>query len=172
MPLIRFTFTLMNEADAHAIQRWRYAEPYAIYGHAASAESLVDMLEQRSPYYAVRDEAGKIAGFFCFGTAAQVWFNDVPALYSANKTIDIGLGLRPDLTGKGLGTAFVRAGMDFASEQFAPLRFRLFVLAFNQRAIRVYERVGFLRTHEFVQENPVYGKLAFVEMQCNLAQAE
>jgi ribosomal-protein-alanine N-acetyltransferase len=37
------------------------------------------------------------------------------------------------------------AGLEFARERYAPARFRLAVAAFNQRAIRVYERAGFHR---------------------------
>jgi ribosomal-protein-alanine N-acetyltransferase len=57
--------------------------------------------------------------------------------------VDIGLGLRPDLTGRGLGLPFVLAGLEFARERFAPEGFRLTVAAFNERAILIYERAGF-----------------------------
>lgn len=160
-----FTFTPLNEADARQIQTWRYEEPYTIYSYTPSEESLAELLEPRSPYYAVRNELGELIGFFCYGTAAQPWENAVPALYSEEQTLDIGLGLRPDLTGKGLGLAFVNAGLAFAREEFAPGSFRLFVLSFNERAIRVYERAGFARVREFVQPNPTYGELRFVEMR-------
>lgn len=163
---MQFTFTPMNEADARAIQTWQYDEPYTIYSYTPSESGLVEMLDQRSPYYAVRDEQGELIGFFCFGTSAQVWHNDVPALYSKDQTIDIGLGMRPDLTGKGLGLAFVNAGLTFAKEQFASRHFRLFVLVFNERAIRVYERAGFVSVRTFIQQNPVHGELNFVEMRC------
>lgn len=159
-----FTFALMSELDARTIQTWRYAEPYAIYSYTPSAEGLAEMLDPRSPHYAVHNEQGELAGFFCYGTSAQVWESAVPALYAEDRTIDIGLGLRPDLTGQGLGLAFVEAGLAFAREQFAPQRFRLFVLSFNERALRVYERAGFVRVRAFVQPNPVHGALHFVQM--------
>ena len=59
--------------------------------------------------------------------------------------LEIGLGLRPDLTGRGLGAAFLAAGLDFARERFAPDRFTLAVATFNERAITVYKRAGFAR---------------------------
>lgn len=160
-----FTFALMSEPDARIIQTWRYAEPYAIYSYTPSEEGLAEMLEPRSPHYAVRNEQGELAGFFCYGTSARVWESAGPALYDEDQTVDIGLGLRPDLTGRGLGLAFVEAGLAFAREQFAPRHLRLFVLSFNERALRVYERAGFTRVREFVQPNPIYGDLHFVEMR-------
>src|SRR5579875_3552421 len=160
---MQLTFTSMNEADARTIQTWQYDEPYAIYSYAPSEDGLIEMLDRRSPYYAVRDEQDELIGFFCFGTSARVWHNDVPALYSEDQTIDIGLGMRPDLTGKGLGLAFVQAGLAFAKEQFAPRHFRLFVLPFNKRAIRVYEQAGFVRTGIYMQKYED-GERPFVEM--------
>ena len=64
--------------------------------------------------------------------------------------LDIGLGLRPDLTGRGLGHDFVTFGLDFARSAFAPPAFRLLVATFNRRAIRVYEKVGFRPVRTFV----------------------
>jgi [ribosomal protein S18]-alanine N-acetyltransferase len=84
-------------------------------------------------------------------------------LKSDGDDVTIGLGLRPDLTGRGLGLPFVEAGMAFAREQFGPSRFRLSIATFNERAIRVYERAGFvpLRTFDYETNGGVY---PFLEM--------
>ena len=63
--------------------------------------------------------------------------------------MDFGLGLRPDLTGRGLGLAYLSAGLVFAGQRFKPSRFRLSVATFNERAIRVYERAGFTPSRTF-----------------------
>jgi [ribosomal protein S18]-alanine N-acetyltransferase len=159
------TFTLMNEAEAREIRGWQYAEPYAIYNMLAEDEDgLAEMLDRRSPYYTVRDEQGVLVGFFCFGTAAQALDYDEPGLYSEGQTINLGLGMRPDLTGQGLGLAFVQLGLDFARENFAPRSFRLFVLAFNKRATRVYERAGFVHERIFLRRNQ-HSEITFLEMR-------
>jgi [ribosomal protein S18]-alanine N-acetyltransferase len=160
---MQFTFKLMDEADAYAIQTWSYEEPYSVYNWEEEDE-ISEMLDRRSPHYAVRDEQGELVGFFAYGSSAQAWKSEEPYLYSENKTITIGLGMRPDLTGKGLGLAFVNAGLDFAREQFKSDYFRLFVLTFNERAIRVYERAGFQRVGSYMQRN-TSGEREFLEMK-------
>lgn len=163
--MAEFTFALMEEADARAICAWSYEAPYAIYNRSASEDGLAEMLDRRSPHYAARNDDGELVGFFCYGTSAQVWGNEMPDLYDEDMTIDIGLGMRPDLTGKGLGLAFVHSGLDFARAYFRPQSLRLFVLAFNERAICVYERAGFARAGVFVRQNE-HGEVVFVKMRC------
>jgi [ribosomal protein S18]-alanine N-acetyltransferase len=162
---LHYTFQPMNEEDTHTIQSWRYEGQYAVYNlHADPEDNLTsELLDPRSPYYAACNEQGELIGFFCFGTAAQVEDFAEPALYSENNTATVGLGMRPDLAGKGLGFEFVQAGLAFAKKQFAPDYFRLFVLTNNQRAIRVYERAGFQRVRVFVQRN-IHGENEFLEM--------
>lgn len=82
------------------------------------------------------------AGFICFGAEAQVSGARDAGLYRAD-AVDIGLGLRPDLTGQGLGDPFVAACIDHALRIRHPTVLRLAVATFNARAIAVYERAGF-----------------------------
>ncbi|MGH2496169.1 MAG: GNAT family N-acetyltransferase [Ktedonobacteraceae bacterium] len=163
--MAQFDFMLMEEADARAILAWRYEGQYAVYNWEAE-DDPAEMLDRRSPHYAVKDECGELVGFFAYGSSAQVWDSGEPHLYSENNTITIGLGMRPDLTGKGLGLAFTQAGLDFAREHFKPDYFRLYVLTFNERAARVYERAGFERAGIYTRLSAVYGNRDFVEMRC------
>ena len=78
--------------------------------------------------------------------------------------VEVGLGLRPDLTGRGWGLAYVRAVLGFARERFAPREFCLAVAAFNARAIRVYERAGFRETERYAHDTNG-GTHAFVRMR-------
>lgn len=64
-------------------------------------------------------------------------------LVAEGGTVDVGLGLRPDLTGRGLGVRFLEAVLAEARNRHAPERFTLSVAAFNQRAIVAYQRAGF-----------------------------
>ncbi|GLV54853.1 N-acetyltransferase [Dictyobacter sp. S3.2.2.5] len=166
-----FKFVPMTEQDVRLIAQWRYEEPYDIYNmvDADVDDALAEMLDPRSPHYTVRDEEEQLIGFASFGTSALVWSSTTPAIYDEDqKTIAIGLGMRPDLTGQGLGTAFVTAILEFARERFAPEQVRLFVLPFNQRAIRLYEKVGFKRSGSYIQKSERYGEREFIEMRRSL----
>jgi RimJ/RimL family protein N-acetyltransferase len=105
---------------------WRYPPPYDFYDDYG-----VPPLNPEC-FYGVRDEGGALVGFYFFMPRGNALF--------------YGLGLRPDLTGRGLGLEFVEAGVAFAQETFGPSRLVLDVAEFNVRAIRVYERAGFHRT--------------------------
>jgi [ribosomal protein S18]-alanine N-acetyltransferase len=159
------TFTPMCQADARAIRTWHYEGPYAVYNPEGDDpdEAVAEMLDPRSPYFAARDARGELVGFFCFGTCAEVGGDVEPGLYGPDNVISVGLGMRPDLTGRGLGPAFVEAGLAFARQRFAPAAFRLFVFTFNRRAIRVYERVGF-RPVRTVVVHGGHGQREFLEM--------
>jgi ribosomal-protein-alanine N-acetyltransferase len=144
---LRFTLKQITPDDARAISRWRYGEPYSVYdGDPTSLDSL---LEPRFLYHSVFDERGELAGYFCFGEDARVAAGRRLGVYEREPALDVGLGMRPDLTGRGLGEEFVRAGLHFAKETYSPPAFRLTVAAFNRRAIRVYEIVGFETVETF-----------------------
>ncbi len=167
---MNFTFSLMSEADAQDVSMWRYEAPYDVYnpgndGNDSEGEpDISELLDKSSPYYAVRDEQNELVGYFCYGTAGQPWGVSEPTLYVDDKVIVIGLALRPDLTGKGMGQRFVNAGLAFAREQFAPTMFRLYVMTFNQRAIRTYERAGFHIMDKITVHN-MHGTVEFIEME-------
>jgi [ribosomal protein S18]-alanine N-acetyltransferase len=142
---LRFILKPITPEDARDISRWRYGEPYSVYdGDPTSVDSL---LEPRFLYHSVYDERGQLAGYFCFGEDARVAAGR--ELYEREPALDIGLGMRPDLAGRGLGEEFVHAGLTYAKEAYAPQTFRLTVASFNRRAIRVYERAGFEKLETF-----------------------
>jgi len=81
----------------------------------------------------------------------------------SGRVAEIGLGLRPGLTGLGLGESYVGACLRFASATPGAESFTLAVAAFNQRAITVYERVGFRKVERY--EHFTNGGLhAFIRM--------
>ena len=169
-------FSAMTEADAHDILAWRYEGVYTAYNTpdtvtgAAGFDYLAELLDSRSPYFAVRQaghEAAAPSAFFAYGSACEVGDDAAlslarPYLLRPDGSLSIGLGLRPDLTGQGHGLALVMAGLAFAREHYHPSLFRLYVYSWNERAIRVYRRAGFLAVDEAHGARPV--SRAFIEM--------
>ena len=154
----------MTEVDARAIMTWRYEEPYALYSLDDSPETVAELLNADSPSFAARDETGELVGFFCFGTLAGIESHPTPALYGPGRRIlTVGLGLRPERTGlrAGYGLAFVNAGLELARGRFAPEAFRMYVLTFNERALRVYGRAGFEQVG-LRRVRDVHGELEFL----------
>jgi [ribosomal protein S18]-alanine N-acetyltransferase len=161
---MEFCIAPIAEVEARAVVGWRYTGPLAIYNcPMEEAEATVrTMLDPATPYYAAHDATGALAGFCCFGADARVPGGD----YADDTALDVGLGLRPDLAGRGLGPAFVDAIVSFAQRQFHQRRFRLTVAAWNRRAIRAYETAGFIQTHTFARSVPAREPLprAWVQM--------
>jgi ribosomal-protein-alanine N-acetyltransferase len=143
-------FELLSEEQARTLAGWRYPPPYDFHNLDAYLADPWELLDRRSPYYAAVDPLGELVGFFCFRHTAQVPAGFVAGAYDDHTSLDIGLGLRPDLTGRGLGLGFVEAGLRFAREVFSPPSFRLSVATFNRRAIAIYERAGFTPIRTFI----------------------
>ncbi len=127
-----FQFTPLSEEDARDILAWHYPEPYTFYDPASDPDDASLFLDEgyRTRHLlAARDDTGRLRGFF--------------ELHASDGVVEVGLGLRPDDTGQGLGSSFLEAGLRHARATLHPHTFRLYVAAFNQRAIKVYLRAGF-----------------------------
>ena len=136
-----FVIRPMTEADASAVASWHYAEEYSFYDADADADDLAELLDPAEwgrRYFAVDDAEAELVGFFVFKVSDHV--------------AEIGLGLRPDLTGVGLGGSVLDAGMQYAAARFDVRSYVLAVAAFNHRAITVYERAGFQVTDRYDHE--------------------
>ncbi|GGF95082.1 GNAT family N-acetyltransferase [Paenibacillus aceti] len=138
---MRYSFNKITREAAIVISKWEYPPPYNFYNMDPSEEGLADLLN--GDYYSATDEAGNIAGFFCHGLSARVSGGYRAGFYEDRERLDIGLAMKPSLTGQGLGRTFVQEGMSYLQQQLGRTRFRLVVATFNERAKRVYEENGF-----------------------------
>ncbi|HEY8598193.1 MAG TPA: GNAT family protein [Thermomicrobiales bacterium] len=143
----------MQRDYARTIAEWHYPAEYAFYDWSSDPADLAELLDARSwpgHYYAVIGADGTVIGFL----------QTIPEVDS----VEIGLGLRPDLAGLGHGHDFLDACLRFATEQYAVARCTLAVAAFNRRAITVYERAGFQAIGTFTQHTNG-GKYPFIKME-------
>jgi [ribosomal protein S18]-alanine N-acetyltransferase len=156
-PLAGLSFTPMTRALAEQIIEWRYPD-YPLFNVApeeAEAEIRV-LLEPAYRYHVALNAAGEAVGFCCFGEDARVPGGD----YDREEALDVGLGLRPDLTGKGLGLMFLQAILEFGKTQLAARRFRATIAVFNVRSRRIFEQAGFTLRQTFY--SGITRPLAFV----------
>ena len=139
-------FSPMDEAAARTISNWRYEAPYEIYSlDCEDADQMVNaFIKPEYAYHAIIDRTGALAGYCCFGGDAQVPGGDYD-----NPALDVGLGVRPDLTGQGLGATFVSAVLRFARKKMTPHEFRVTVAEFNKRALREWQKAGFEPVQRF-----------------------
>jgi RimJ/RimL family protein N-acetyltransferase len=142
-----FEFRPLKRADAECIVGWRYETPFDFYNPAL--EAVEPMLDARSGYFAAFKD-GLLVGFCCFGPDAQV----AGGAYG-KAALDIGAGLRPDMTGQGIGRAFLTAVVTFSQKYSSERPLRATVAAFNARAISVVRSVGFTEVTHF--RRPVDG---------------
>ena len=149
MEMADYRVGALTEADARAMAGWSYSPPYDIYNGDPDevAESVALFLDPANGYFAVRDRSSELAGFCCFGVEGRV-----PGGNYAEPALDIGVGMRPDLTGQGNGEAFTTAVLLFAAQEFGDRVLRATVAAFNRRSRRVCENHGFKEVERFVRE--------------------
>ncbi|HET6872293.1 MAG TPA: GNAT family protein [Sporolactobacillaceae bacterium] len=155
--MMDFSFKKMTQAHAEEIAyTWRYEGIYSFYDMEADQEDLnyfLDPNERGEQFYSVFN-GDDLIGFFCFTR-------------SERRVIDLGLGLRPELTGKGLGHSFLNKGLQFAQHHYNPEKVTLSVAAFNKRAIHVYKKAGF-QPEQRVKQATNGGEFDFLRMSLSL----
>jgi RimJ/RimL family protein N-acetyltransferase len=125
----------MTLGYARDILGWRYPPPYDCYNVAGAEPGYY--LEPANGFFAVLRDGGLI-GFRSFGPDGRV-----PGGAYDDSALDTGGGLRPELTGRGLGRQAITAGLEFGQQRFAVAAFRVTVASFNARALHVVTALGF-----------------------------
>lgn len=121
----------LSVEDGMDIAMWKTPGPWRIQ----------DSLETPRPdegYWAVRDATQQLIGFCCFGEDARV-----PGLAANPATLDVALGLAPQLTGRRLSHEFAAAVVAHGRVVAADRRLRCIVASWNAAGRRTAEAVGF-----------------------------
>ncbi|WP_266079650.1 GNAT family N-acetyltransferase [Haladaptatus caseinilyticus] len=132
---MEYELSPLTADDVDAIVSWHYDPPYDFYDMESDPEDLALFTnpDNWDDKYAAFDLSGQRVGFFSF------------ELDDDSGTLEVGLGMHPEVTDDGHGQSFVEAGLAFAQDEYNPEQFSLAVATFNERAISVYEDVGFER---------------------------
>lgn len=146
---MNLTFEPMTPAFAAEIATWRYPAPYERYGYADEDSNVtVEYMTQSEHRVFAVVKAGEMIAFRSFGEDGQVSGGNYDDDY-----LDTGGGLRPDLTGQGLGPGVIQQGLEFGRQRFGVGRFRVTIADFNIRAQRVCEKIGFRPVQHFCRES-------------------
>ncbi|WP_420642591.1 GNAT family N-acetyltransferase [Candidatus Leptofilum sp.] len=158
----RLKFEPLTAVHIAEILTWRYEPPYDIYNMGDGTADPVGLTEAidyfTQPEYhfqaMVRRPEGDLAAFCSYGPDGQVGGGDysLPAL-------DIGMGVHPANTGRGLGSMFAGAAIAYAEQTFNTPRLRVTIAEFNLRAQKVWQRHGFVYAQRFVSH---VGKRPFI----------
>ncbi|MEK4434625.1 GNAT family N-acetyltransferase [Paenibacillus sp. FSL K6-2862] len=140
----------MTKDRALQISKWQYEYPYSMYNMDSSEDSILELMNEE--YYYALDEHDDLIGFICAGESARVPGGYAAGIYTDLRKLDIGLGLKPDLAGNGKGQGFLTEFLSFLNNQFSDREYQLVVAAFNERAIKVYERIGFMKETHFMSK--------------------
>lgn len=151
---MKIDFHPMRQEAAERISGWKYKGIYEMYSFAGPEEDAAELMN--GEYYSAHNEDGDLIGYLCHGQSARVPGGYHTGIYDEAGFTDIGLGLKPELTGKRLGISFLREGLQFLEQHLNTRQFRLVVAEFNERAVKVYERAGFAKSVSF--NSPVRGE--------------
>lgn len=142
---MKLTIQLASEATLRELETWRYEPPYDFYN--GDEEPILNP----ERFFEALDQDGSLVGHFYFEEKGDA--------------LEIGLGLRPELAGQGLGLEFCNAGVEFGRRRFRAERVILAVAAFNERARIVYERAGFRIVGRHLRSFERWGEVEFVDME-------
>ena len=133
----------LTAPQAEAITSWAYEGEYSIYNH--NDDFLQTYMDGR--HFAFVSVEGELLGYMCFGEEARI--PTVEEDVYCDNFLDIGLHIRPDLTGKGLGKLFLKACLEHAEGN----SIRATIASFNRRAINLCVSAGFVVKQEVTHRN-------------------
>jgi len=150
-------YTPVDEKSAREFLKWKYDPPYEIYNYNPDhfEKDLAYHLDPKNNLSSMYKE-NELIGYCSFGRDAQVPGGD----YS-EEALDIGLMIKPSLTGRGMGTGHVRDVIQHASAKYQPRKLRVTILETNKRAMLVWEKNGFQRVQAFARESDKLGFVTF-----------
>lgn len=133
-PVTRLSVRPLQRQDAEAIASWRYEGPWSAYDSRPGDP----LLSADAGYLAVVDHAGSLVGFLCTGAEARV-----PGLAAQEGMVDVGVGMRPDLVGRGLGSAFGAVVLGHIRDMCGDQPLRAVIQSWNERSLRLSRGLGF-----------------------------
>lgn len=127
----------MSTRDAEVMSNWHYEGRWSVYDLDGRIPAVIDA------YRSVRacSGDGDLIGFYCTGEEARVL-----GVGDVDGTVDLGWGMNPAWVGQRHGQSFGVAVLQEVRQLHDGNSIRAFVQSWNQRSIRVLNRLGFTRS--------------------------
>lgn len=135
---MKLEFRAPIKSDIEDILTWKYDGIYSFYDNSIQKEKIewIESFIDSDDNFSIYNEQNELVGNCSF--------------YYIEEFFCLGVQMRPELTGKGFGTEFVSAIINFGKKKYNLSYIDLTVAKFNKRAIKVYEKVGFKFVEEIV----------------------
>lgn len=145
----------IKEKDKCEICAWRYEGRYSVYDLPPYDElkslGMGFMRPQEEGNYIVFREDDELIGYI--------------NLRDEEKMVSLGIGVKPELCGKGHGKRILEEACRISAEKYPNKPLYLIVREWNRRAIMCYQKAGFERVGErFLLKTPS-GEDVFIEMR-------
>jgi len=135
---MKYKFRLRTEEDVKEFLTWKFEGIYSFYDNDIQKEKIDYYLESvnKENLFSIYDSEDKLIG----NCEYEIIDGDFV----------FGVQLKPELTSKGLGESVIRDIIEYAKNNYNHETLHLGVVKFNERAIRLYTRVGFVVEEEMV----------------------
>lgn len=143
----------LSESQARQICSWKYSNEYAVYNcppwdtMISQGWGLADENKRKKEFKSVNLN-GEFIGFF--------------RLHFREDKLYLGLGLIPDCCGEGYGRELIEMIKTYANKHFPQNDLYLVVRDFNTRAIKTYQKAGFIIECEYVNNDDKYISMRYV----------
>lgn len=153
---MNFKLEYLDENYAKQICSWKYNDEYSVYNYpeweSISKQNWAITVEEKrkNEFVAVINK--------CFGLCGYIRFNN-----NYNYVL-VGLGLKPDLCGQGLGYKLMDILKSESRRRYNNKTIILEVRSFNKRAINCYKKSGF-KVLDIYKKDTLLGYDEFVKME-------
>lgn len=146
MMLINIEYRPADETSAREFVKWKYEPPYDVYNCPPEEveKTIRYNVDPENNVYAMFSWDGDLVGYCSYGKDARV-----PGGAYSEDALDIGLMVKPELTGQGLGVEFAKEVVHNGISLYGLEMLRVTIAAFNKRAIRAWQKNGFQHVQSF-----------------------
>ncbi len=149
------THHAMTEDEKYAIADWRYTGDYALYNTRPYEEDRKKGVGFAQPGF---------IGFSFYDRDVLIGFT---CLYEEAREVMIGIGVAPEYCGRGYGREMLETTCGLSETMFPGKPLYLEVRTWNARAVRCYEKAGFVIDGEPFTQRTGLGEGTFYRMMLN-----